>query len=172
MPKPELTAERLRELLHYDPETGVFTRACDSLGGHGTQVIARKGDIAGGICSKWGYRKISVAGHSYRANRLAWLYVTGRWPEGQIDHWNGIRSDDRFDNLRDVSQAVNLQNRRTASPQSISGILGVSPSKKGRWRAQISINNRNRFLGDFDNPQAAHEAYLTAKRKLHEGCTL
>lgn len=165
--KTELTAERLRELLHYNPETGVFTWLVH-------RQRHRAGDVAGSKHSM-GYIEMGVCGSSYLAHRLAWLYMTGAWPAGDVDHKNGQRSDNRFDNLRDVSKSVNLQNRQSAPSNSLSGLLGVSRSaaRKERWTARIQgLNGRPIHLGSFDTPQEAHHAYLEMKRSMHEGCTI
>lgn len=164
--KQTLTAGRLRELLHYDPATGVFTWLVH-------RQRHRAGTVAGSPHSA-GYIEIGVCGRSYLAHRLAWLYVHGEWPARDVDHRNGIKTDNRIDNLRDVTKVVNLQNRRGAAAGNVSGLLGVSKSaaKCGRWFARLQVNGRQKSLGSFDSPEAAHAAYLTAKRQLHEGCTL
>lgn len=151
--------------LSYDPATGVFRWLVDS-----NRVKA--GDEAGCIDSR-GYRRISV-GRSYcKAHRLAWLFVHGNWPIYDIDHINGVRSDNRIENLRDAPTSVNTQNlKRARCDNKTSGLLGVSRQSGREWVAQIWANGRNHRLGNFEDPVEAHEAYLKAKRKLHAGCTL
>jgi hypothetical protein len=163
MAKADLTAERLRELLSYDPETGVFRRIVQVGTGR------RAGSIAGALCD--GYVVIHVASKRYKAHRLAWLHVHGTWPTGEIDHRNGLRADNRIVNLRDVSQSVNLQNQRYARVDSITRLRGASPLR-GKYAAQIFFNGRQHYLGLFATPEEAHDAYLVAKRKFHEGCTI
>ena len=108
----------------------------------------------------------------YSAHRLAWLYVHGAWPTGQIDHINGDRGDNRISNLRDVTPALNTQNqRRAARSNKSSGLLGVT-ANRGRWLAQISIGGKSRNLGRYATPEEAHAVYVAAKRVLHAGCTL
>ena len=164
-----LNAERLREALNYYPDTGLFRWKIR------TSNRVKVGDIAGAQNSKTGYQSISIDGKLHRSNRLAWLYVTGAWPAGDADHRNGVRADNRFENLRDVSRTVNLQNQRAARGNNrSSGLLGVSESK-GRaksWRASIKNEGRDQYLGRFHTKEEAHDAYLAAKRKLHEGCTI
>jgi hypothetical protein len=158
-----LTADRVRDVLAYDPETGRFTwrvrRAC----------------FAAGSLAGWktpcGYRYISVDMEVCVAHRLAWLHTHGTWPKGVVDHINGDRADNRIVNLRDVSYAVNAQNRRLAQKNNRSGLLGVVKCR-GRWRAAIGINGARTWLGTFDTAQEAHEAYLAAKRQMHDGCTI
>lgn len=156
----KLGQELLRKHLIYSPETGHFTR----------RIGRKAGGIAGAINNN-GYRLIHVAGHFCRAHRLAWLYVHGVWPTGEIDHINGVRDDNRLENLRDVSMVTNQQNRRSALVRNAVGLLGVSKSKN-RYTAAIYAEGRDRHLGTFDTPEAAHAAYVDAKRELHDGCTL
>jgi hypothetical protein len=154
-----LTAERLRELLHYDPETGVFTRIARVRG-------TRPGAVAGSMTSK-GYRQVRIDGRQYQAHRLAWLYMTGEWPADQIDHRDGDPANNRFDNLRAATHAENQQNR--APPKnSTSGLIGASWQQRSRrWVAQIDAGGRQVYLGLFDTPEEAHAAYLSAKARLH-----
>lgn len=160
MKAKELTAERLRELLSYDPETGVFTWR---VGGHGR----RSGDVAG--CDNGaGYVKIIIDGRNRLAHRLAWLYTHGRWPECFIDHRNGDRADNRIANLRECSPAQNQHNRHRADRGSASGLIGAHRQPHSRrWRATIKAGGKHRHIGTFDTPEAAHAAYLQAKRELH-----
>lgn len=161
----DLTRERLAQLFSYDPETGDFTR----LPGH--VYRPKGGDIAG--CVKSGYLVIRVDGVLYRAHRLAWLYMTGKWPENEIDHINGIKSDNRWKNLRDVTISENRQNQVRARRNSKTGLLGVHfvPSRN-KFKAEICIDGSNRNLGYFDTAADAHAAYLKAKRANHTGNTL
>jgi len=156
-----LTAARLRELLHYDPETGVFRH-----------IAPRQGIIAGSVAGSLGtngYRKHRMDGETHSGHRLAWLYMTGEWPKFEIDHINGDRADNRFANLRDVPGRVNRQNMRRALGKV--GLLGVC-RHRDVFRAEIGIDNKAIRLGTFKTPEEAHEAYLKAKRQLHEGCTI
>jgi hypothetical protein len=157
--------DKARELLLYDPETGDFTW----IGGKRSR---RTGKIAGFI-SRHGYRIISVRGLVIRAHRLAWIFTYGVIPKGDIDHINGVITDNRISNLRDVSKSVNLQNQRKAHSNNKSGFLGVSwrPISK-KWIAQISLNRKVTIVGYFDDPKEAHEAYLAKKREIHEGCVI
>lgn len=160
----KLTAERLRELLNYDPETGVFTWRVSR------RATARPGSVAGTITPK-GYRAIWI-GANYRAHRLAWLYVYGVWPTHEIDHIDGNRANNAIANLRDVTRSVNHENLRRARSDSAHGFLGVSPFKGKWWKARITVNGKWQHLGTFKTPEEAHAAYLEAKRRLHVGCTI
>lgn len=167
MAKADLTAQRLRELLHYDPETGVFTWRV----ANGNRAPA--GGAAGGRRSD-GYVHVGVGGGGsrYLAHRLVWLHVHGRWPVGQIDHINGNRSDNRLANLREATQAINSQNIRAAfRNNAASKMLGVYRNGK-RWMARIWVNGRPRYIGTYDTPQEAGDAYIAAKRQLHPGNTM
>ena len=158
---PELSAERLRELLSYDADTGVFTWA------------ARRGNVPAGkragTRDSDGYTQISIEGRLYKAHRLAWLYVHGEWPFGEVDHINGARDENQIGNLRVATSAENKQNQRRAhSRNKSSGLLGVNWSKDAkRWRASICVNKKQRHIGLFDTAEAAHNAYLAAKAELH-----
>jgi hypothetical protein len=158
MAKQELTQERLKELLHYDPETGIFTWKKLRTG--------PKRSVAGSVTTK-GYRSISVDGRPTLAHRLAWLYIHGCMPSKQIDHANGVRDDNRLVNLRDVDGCENSQNVKRSAPSS--GFTGVYPVHSGgRYFATIASKGRGSiYLGTFATPEEAHQAYLTAKEVLH-----
>lgn len=154
----------LRKLLDYDPATGVFVwRVRQS---YRINVF----DVAGYIGVQ-GHRRIGVLGHLYWAHRLAWLYMTGAWPS-EIDHINGDRADNRWSNLRSVTRLINNQNLRRARWDSGTGIMGVGRRRSGKFQAQIRLNGRRLHLGYFSTADAAHAAYLKAKRELHPGCTI
>lgn len=163
MSKAKLTADRLRELLDYDPQTGLFTW-------RRTRAKARKGAVAGTPCS-YGYVKIGIDNEDYRAHRLAWLYCHGEWPSDQIDHIDGDIKNNAINNLRDVSTSVNQQNLRRAKAHSTHGYMGTS--KRGeKWAARITTNGVFRHLGVFATAEEAHAAYIEAKRLVHPGCTI
>lgn len=161
MPQHDLTAERLREVLDYNPETGGFAwRAANGRRG-------KPGLPAGRKAGK--YVGITVDGKAYLAHRLAWLYVHGCWPPaGYIDHANGDPKDNRIANLREGSNGQNMQNQVRAHSNNRTGLLGVSSHKSGRFVAGIRRNGRYHYLGIYDTPQEAHDRYLQAKREIHE----
>ena len=109
MAKTDLTAERTRFVLNYNANSGEFFRKVDRFG----KTIQ---PYKVGFRMRNGYWYVSIDTRLVRAHRLAWLYVTGNWPDGCIDHINGDRSDNRFENLRDTNLRVNAENRR--SPKS------------------------------------------------------
>lgn len=156
-----LTAEALRVLLEYDPETGLFTWRNHHRGTLIGCIAGRTGKDSNG------YPHLKVVGRTYKAHRLVWLYTHGRWPEHQIDHINGVRDDNRLANLREATHTENAHNLRRARVNNASGLLGVSKLKNGRWRASIRSHGKQRNLGDFHEPKEAHAAYLRAKAELH-----
>jgi len=158
MSKRHLTAEELRSLIHYSPETGVFTRKVE----RGPFKI---GSIAGTTLNT-GYRAIIILGSPYQAHRLAWLYMTGECPKHELDHINHDKADNRFSNLRDVMKFENQQNRKSARVDNKAGLLGVSPLGN-RFVAQIQVNKQKLHLGVYETPEQAHQAYLSAKISLH-----
>lgn len=137
--KVELTQERLKEFLHYDPETGLFKWMAR------TARNVKVGDAAGCL-DRHGYIRISIKGRHYRSHRLAYLYMTGRFPK-QIDHINHDRADNRWINLREVNQAENNKNRPMQGNNK-SGFIGVSFHKRqGRWQALIRVDGKLTHLG-------------------------
>ena len=166
MATANLSAHRLRDLLHYDPETGLFTWRVQ-------RCNVAKGASAGWV-KKGGYIGIGVDGRLHSAHRLAWLYVYGEMPTGDIDHINGITSDNRIDNLRNVARQINIQNQRRPQKGSISGYLGVFYDKRrNKYVARIKPKGGGRkHIGEFATAEEAHSAYVQAKRVAHEGCTI
>lgn len=156
------TAEEVRALLDYDPETGVFTwrRRPQPRG-------PKVGTVAGCVSSN-GYWQVRVLGRYYRAHRLAWLYVHGRWPPADLDHRDGDRLNNAIANLREVSRSENMQNQAKQGRRTSSRYLGVAWHKQvGRWVAYIKLNRKRRHLGCFDTQEEAYAAYLAAKAQLH-----
>lgn len=155
-----VTHERLLELLRYDKRTGLFTWRVRR-----NQHVAA-GDVAGTISKADGYRRINIGRKLYSAHRLAYFYVLGHWPEFDVDHRNGVRDDNRWQNLRPLTRAENMQNLQGAHRDNSTGLLGVAPVRN-RFGAYIRIDGKNRYLGSFNTAQEAHEAYLQAKRAAH-----
>ena len=153
-----LTVERLQELFDYSPASGIFVR--------------RKSGKEAGYCTAHGYLTICIDYRDYYAHRLAWIWVHGTWPIHAIDHRDADRSNNRIQNLRDVPQAINCQNQRSAPRHSRSGILGASRDSSGRWRARLVHQGQAVHAGPFNSSAEAHETYVVMKRRFHEGCTL
>ena len=170
MSESSLTAERVRELLHYDPLTGVFTRRVRTAQRH---QVGDRADflITGGNSA--GYHRVAVDSERYLAHRVAWLYQFGEWPAKFIDHRSGIKSENFISNLRCVETMVNLQNIRVARRSNRSGLLGAHwDEQSGKFRASIVVDHKKHHLGSFDDPALAHAAYVQAKRLMHVGCTI
>lgn len=165
----DLTPARLRELLDYDPFTGVFTRKIDLLLPRGGIKI-RAGTVAGSA-DGLGYLRIRVDTRKYKAHRLAFLYMTDQWPVHEVDHINGVRDDNRWSNLRDVTRSVNQQNQRGPTATNSTGLMGAH-RRPYNFASQIQIDGKNVLLGSFKTKEEAHEAYITAKRAHHAGCTI
>lgn len=151
--KRELTQKHLKELLNYDPESGVFTWKLKRTG------FKSKDGQAGSIQSM-GYRTIWLNGGAHKAHRLAWLYMTGNLPDLYIDHINGEKDDNRWCNLREATHAQNMWNTRKLTTNR-SGLQGVSwHMRVAKWCAQVSFNGKKIHIGYFDCPAAAHLAYV------------
>lgn len=161
MAKTDLTAERLRELLSYDPETGVF---CWKTRFSRSDLL---GKIAGTETAR-GYWIISIDGDRYLAHRLVWLYVYGVWPVDQLDHTNGIKTDNRVVNLRESTQAENMQNKRSKKGDGKLNLGAHYVKERGKWVAAITVNRVQKYLGIFKTQEEAHAAYAAAKLKYHK----
>lgn len=156
-----VSQERVRQLLDYNPETGVFTWMVDRRG------TARAGGIAGSPTTGR-YTVIGIDGVLFRAHRLAWLLSYGYMPDQFIDHINGEPSDNRISNLREATPGQNQQNMKSAKSNSRSGVLGVGwhPTDE-KWRARIRVDGKLIFIGNFDTKEAAEAAYVAKKREIH-----
>ena len=159
----KFTKELVSEYLAYDAETGVFTRLK-------TSGVKKAGDRVGVVNGR--YLQIGVCGKRMRGHQFAWLLTHG-YIAKTIDHINGNGLDNRLENLREVTQQQNIHNCRNPPKHNTSGFLGVSYYKAGKkFAAHINLNGKKIHLGYFVDPKMAHQAYLTAKRKLHTTCTI
>lgn len=164
-PKTHLTKDDILSRFAVDVEAGTLQWLSPS------KAAQCKKSGQAGVLVATGYRVVQIAYSNYFVHRLIWLCAHGKWPDGEIDHINGDKSDNRLANLRDVSRRVNKQNIRKANTNNTTGLLGVS-AWKGRWAARINVNGRDKTIGYFDTPEAAHAAYVEHKRRLHVGNTL
>jgi hypothetical protein len=156
-----LSAERLREILHYDPETGVWTWRMRASRFSRVRIGALAGCLNGG-----GYWQIAVDGCVYLAHRLAWLYTKGEWPASDLDHEDLDRSANRWDNLRLATKSQNAANTRARSNNK-SGLKGASRyNRNGKWQSGIVVGGKRIFLGLFDTAEEAHVAYVAAAEKF------
>ncbi len=151
----KLTAARLREVIHYDPEIGIFRW-------REPRPNRSVGSVAGYFNS--GYWKITIDGENLKAHRLAWLYVHGQWPMGMIDHINGDPIDNRLRNLRDVERFENAANRPFLPNRQ--GHVGISLDRGGRWVARVSYNGARFYLGTFKTKEEAIAAYREARKRF------
>lgn len=177
--KPLPSPDELRQLLSYDPETGDLTwkRRPASMFEDNRCFTAED------MCRRWNSRfagkpaLASIDGNGYRfglvlwnrvaAHRAAWAIFHGKWPDDCIDHINGVPSDNRISNLRDATYSQN-QHNRAIHPHNKAGFPGVSFDRnRNKWQAKIRVNWKQIHLGRYDTPEAAAEAYRSAKRRLH-----
>jgi hypothetical protein len=167
------TAETLRKLLRYEPENGrlfwkarspeMFLRLQDCKGWN----VKFAGQEAFTTLNDSGYCRGNVLGQDLRAHRVIWAMMTGTWPQGQLDHINGVRADNRWANLREATCSQNLRNR-ASRPGASSRYLGVSKRQGERkWRANIVICGRQTHLGFFVEEEEAARAYDASARKVH-----
>lgn len=156
-----ITAEYLRSIVSYDPETGVLL----SIGG---RKRVPDGKVLGCLDHQ-GYRLIKIAGKMYKAHRLAWLYMTGTFPKEEIDHINHAVDDNRWGNLREATTAENLRHRRWSKKPS-SGARGVYPCGK-KFRVRISVDGKNRHFGTFEDCELAELVASEVRRKTYKEFT-
>ena len=161
-----LSQERLKQLLHYDPATGVFTWLKRN------NPFFRQEGLIAGCKDKNGYISIKIDGIMYLAHRLVFLYTTGAFPIGHIDHKNHETGNNKIDFLRNKDRSFNMENKRTAiRNKKHSKYLGVHV-QNGQIVAKITVKGVRHYLGTFATEELADAAYLDKKRKLHEGCTI
>jgi len=138
----KLTQKRLKEVLHYDPDTGIFTNRINR------SSRAREGKEAGCICPD-GYRYIYIDNKKYHASRLAFLYMRGYFPEHEVDHEDRIKHNDKWENLRHLTHSCNMKNVGIKS-NNTSGVTGVYWGRgRQRWRAKICVAGEIKYLGDY-----------------------
>jgi hypothetical protein len=152
------TIDELREVLSYDPLTGIFKWKISP----NTYILA--GDIAG-TCNEGGYVIICYKGQRYSAHRLAWALQTGSWPANFIDHKDRNPSNNAWHNLREATNSQNLHNTRPRPGKS--GFPGVHITGSGKYTAAICVNKKPKSLGSFNTPEEAYRAYVEAKKKYH-----
>lgn len=152
--RKELTHERVKELLALDPSTHRFTWKVQ-------RQCVRAGSEAGSLKPN-GYRVVVVDGRPYLEHRLIWLYVHGKWPSHHLDHINTVKSDNRLENLREVTHKENMQNQPKARRITRTGFAGVRPHGK-KFQACVCIWGTRKALGTFDTPEQAYAACMKAK---------
>ena len=156
-----LTAKRLREVLRYDYLTGNFYWIIAS------SPRREAGMLAGSQHKTLGYIAIGIDGKKYFAHRLAWLYMTGKWPSKRLDHRDCNRSNNKWPNLRQATGSQNISNAKLHK-DSRSGFKGVTWSKyHRRWHANIRSNGVRYYLGHYATAIEAHTAYCEATHRLN-----
>lgn len=159
----ELTLERLKAVMDYDPNTGIFTRKEPQ-----NNRFRKKAGSPITTKNAYGYVVIRIDGKLYIASRLAWFICTGKMSNKQIDHINCVRSDDRIINLREADRFENARNQPLRK-NNTSGYKGVSWNKANKkWIAMLTYERKAKYLGSFDCPQKAYEAYCAAADKYHQ----
>lgn len=153
------TQDHLKSILHYDPDSGQFVwlKACPQRGKVAGTIVGTNDDLQ--------YRQIEIDGRAYKAHRLAWLYMTGEWPDDHVDHKDRDGLNNRWNNLREATRSQNKANGKCYASSSV-GLKGVSRHGRG-WRARVSKDGRRVGLGVFDTPEQAHAAYVAAAINLH-----
>ena len=153
-----MNQRRLKELLSYDKNTGIFRWKVRKA------YKIKIGDIAGNL-RKDGYKRVMIDEKLYSAHRLAWLYVYGEFPKHEIDHINHNKGDNRISNLRDVTRGENRKNlaNQRHNTSGTTGVAWYKPYKK--WVARIRVNGKQKHLGYFDNINEAKIARQKAKIK-------
>lgn len=167
-PRNDLTADYVREILAYNPETGVFRwKPRPEKPGRGG-IFPRTGKIAGRI-NTGGHRQIMIGAHGYLAHRLAYLIMTSEWPSEEIDHMNGARDDNRWANLRSATHTQNVRNCKKYRQNSsgAKGVFFIAGAKRPTWHAAIRVNKKSIYLGRFFDFEKAKSAYAAAAIKYH-----
>lgn len=154
-----LTQARLKEFFHYNLDNGLFTRIK-------TAGCSAKGWVVGTHHAD-GYLSIEIDKKGYLLHRLAWMYVYGEFPKNEIEHIDGNRNNNKWNNLRHASNLENTQNMKVYSTNK-SGYTGVIFRKtESKWLAKIDFNKKRYYLGRFETAELASEAYKEAKKRLH-----
>jgi len=154
-----ITIQKLKELLHYDPETGFFTWL---VSGHGVHVGMRAGSFVSN-----GYRRIGVSNGYYLEHRLAWFYMRGEWPSHTIDHRDHDAGNNTWSNLRSATRSQNQHNHRIGS-NNTSGVKGVTWSKaRQKWNAEIVVNGKREYFCTFTDKDKAITEIKAARIRLH-----
>lgn len=164
----DLTCEHVRSIFTYSKKDGLLRWRFPA--GMGGKIPA--GSVAGGIHPE-GYRQVSVNGKTYRVSRIIWLYVTGKWPKGQLDHKDRNPGNDKWSNLREANGSQNKANNGKYKRQKpgkchceFKGVMAVQKARSIRYRAGITKDGKRMNLGSFDTAEQAHAAYMKAAKAL------
>jgi hypothetical protein len=155
----DLTAEQVRDLFDYNPETGTLTWIkCASNKSRFVNCIA-------GTKDSKGYLIVKIRRKLYKQHRIAWLWMTGRWPEAEIDHKDRDPANNRWDNLREATPRQNCINQKSTGRSGLRGAAWTGQYQK--WFSTIRVDGKRIFLGYFETAESAHAAYVEASRKYH-----
>lgn len=162
----DLTVERLKEVLRYEPETGLFWWKVKT---------SKRTNLTkpAGSNHNAGYYKIGIDGNVYLSHRLAWLYMTGKWPEYDIDHINGNKKDNRIENLRDIPHQMNGGNRRILNKNNTTGSQNIYFDKyRCKYVVEMYVAGKKKHFGRFDSLEEATSMATEMRRKHQPGCTI
>lgn len=150
--------EYIKTFLRYDHSTGViyWTKFAPS------SLVGKEA----GSLTPHGYREIKTKHFRAKSHRVAWFLYHGSWPLNYIDHINGIKDDNRIDNLRDISLSENQWNQSAPHKHNSCGFLGVEKAGD-KWVARIQKHGKRKYLGRFETAELAHRAYIQEKIKVH-----
>lgn len=158
-----LTQSELKSLLHYDPETGVFTWLVNR------NRNARAGDVAGSINNR-GYMRLMINRKTYTFHRLAFLYMTGKFPKDQVDHKDGNKTNNAFSNLRECTPSQNSCNRPKVK-NTLTNFKGVTKRSNGTFTASVTFRSNGvkhtKNLGTYKTAEKASTVYQKHAKKLH-----
>lgn len=155
-----ITYEEVRHFFHYDPITGKLTNRID-------RSRKAKAGVEVGYIDFDGYRMLKLRGYRAQAVYFIWLWMTGKWPDPEVDHKNGIRDDNRWENLREATRSQNCINKESYSKPNTLGFRGIKRQAKGRFAAAICVGQKEYFLGSFSCQEHAAIAYDVAAHKHH-----
>lgn len=152
----KITQERLKELLIYEPETGNFIRRVNR---HKYKV----GEIAG-FMGYQDYVYIEIENKTYKAANLAWLYMTGEWPNEEIDHKDTDSNNDIWTNLREATRTENVQNRKGWNTLKLKGVI----KRWYKFEARIRVDKKLIYLGLYNTAEEAHKVYKAKAAEIHK----
>tara|TARA_R110000868_G_scaffold82690_4_gene233399 strand:- start:267 stop:758 length:492 start_codon:yes stop_codon:yes gene_type:complete len=156
----EMNFTLIRELFNYEPDTGLFTWR------NKPPQSRKQTDETG--CNTGRYFYVHIKNKNYAVHRLIWLHVYGQFPKDCIDHIDGNGLNNKLSNLREATIKQNSHNVKGPQKNGTSGYLGVWLDKrKNKWIARICVDGKKKRLGNYQTPELAYEAYITAKRELH-----
>ncbi len=154
--KTDLTAEYVRSLFDYNPESGLLT--------HKKRFGVVEGARAG--CVNSGYRRVKIHQIPYLEHRIIWLWMTGFWPECDTDHEDLVKTNNKWKNLREATRSQNVFNGRVRKSRKYGSLKGTGLQESGKWFARTRENGKEIYLGQFDTEIEAHHAYMKAAKRI------